>query len=250
MTLAVPDDLRAAVEPLLPPDPPKPRGGRPRAADRVALAGILSVLRTGIQGHELPRELGCCGETCWRRLRDWHAAGVRAALHRAPLERLHGAGQLDWGRAALDGAGVPAKRGARRPAPTRRTGAGRAPSATSSWTPAARRSAWPWAGPTATTARRSPRRRPRKLHADKGCGHRRCRRECRARGVQPRLARRGVDGGERLGRHRWVVERTLAWLARSRRLTVRYERRADIHLALTTLACAVICLRQVRRFCP
>jgi len=54
----------------------------------------------------------------------------------------------------------------------------------------------------------------------------------------------------RLGRHRWVVERTFAWLAPFRRLTVRHERRADLHLALTTLACAVICLRQIRRVCP
>ena len=66
----------------------------------------------------------------------------------------------------------------------------------------------------------------------------------------PDRAARGGERRERLGRHRWVVERTLAWLARFRRLTVRYERRADIHLALTTLACAVICLRQARRFCP
>ena len=95
-----------------------------------------------------------------------------------------------------------------------------------------------------------PRRRPARLHADKAYDHRRCRRECRARGITPRIARRGIESSARLGRHRWVVERTFAWLARFRRLTVRYERRADLHLALTTLACAVICLRQLRRFCP
>lgn len=105
--------------------------------------------------------------------------------------------------------------------------------------------------PSVRSGRRGrPRRRPAKLHADKGYDHRRCRRECRERGIAPRIARRGADGGERLGRHRWMVERTLAWLARFRRLTVRYERRADLHLALTTLACALVCLRQVRRFCP
>ena len=49
---------------------------------------------------------------------------------------------------------------------------------------------------------------------------------------------------------RWVVERSFAWLARFRRLSIRYERRADLHLAFTTLACAFICLRQIRRFCP
>ncbi len=90
--------------------------------------------------------------------------------------------------------------------------------------------------------------RPDKLHADKAHDHRRCRRECRARGVAPRIARRGIEGSERLGRHRRVVERTLAWLARFRRLATRYERRADIHLAFTTLGCALVCLNQARRF--
>jgi transposase len=94
-----------------------------------------------------------------------------------------------------------------------------------------------------------PRRRPKKLHADKADDHRRCRAECQARSVQPRIARRGVETSERLGRHRWVVERTLAWLNRFRRLTIRYERRADIHEAFVTLGCALICLNQIRRFC-
>ncbi|GAA0591997.1 hypothetical protein GCM10009416_33000 [Craurococcus roseus] len=97
--------------------------------------------------------------------------------------------------------------------------------------------------------RGGPRCRPAKLHADKGYDHARCRRECRERGVRPRIARRGVENSQRPGRHRWVVERTLARLARSRRLTVRYERRADIHLAFTTLGCALVCLNQARRFC-
>ena len=95
-----------------------------------------------------------------------------------------------------------------------------------------------------------PRKRPAKLHADKGYDYPRCRRACRRRGVVPRIARRGVDSSERLGRHRWKVERTLAWLAQFRRLAIRHERRADVHLALTTLACAIVCMRQVRRFCP
>lgn len=103
--------------------------------------------------------------------------------------------------------------------------------------------------PVRSGRRGRPRRRPDKLHADKAHDHRRCRRECRKRGIAPRIARRGIESSERLGRHRWVVERTLAWLARFRRLAVRYERRADIHLAFTTLGCALVCLNQVRRFC-
>jgi transposase len=104
--------------------------------------------------------------------------------------------------------------------------------------------------PSIRSGRRGrPRRRPGKLHADKAYDHRRCRHECRSRGITPRIARRGIESSARLGRHRWVVERTFAWLNRYRRLIVRYERRADIHLAFTTLACALICMGQIRRFC-
>ena len=86
-----------------------------------------------------------------------------------------------------------------------------------------------------------PRHRPRKLHADKGYDYRRCRDECAARGVQHRIARKGIESKDRLGRHRWVVERTMAWLARYRRLTVRYERLVAVHRAFLHLACALIC---------
>ncbi len=139
MALFVPDDLWAAVAPLLPRARPKPRGGRPRASDRAALAGILFVLRTGIQWHEVPTELGCSGKTCWRRLGEWHAAGVWGCLHRVLLERLQNAGALDWQRAALDSASLAAKKGVRRSAQTRRTAASRAPSVTLSRMPAVRR---------------------------------------------------------------------------------------------------------------
>ncbi len=100
--------------------------------------------------------------------------------------------------------------------------------------------------PPVRQPRGRPRRRPRKLHADKAYDYPRCRRACRRRGIVPRIARRG---SERLGRHRWVVERTLSWIARCRRLVVRYERRDDIHLAFLVLACAAICFRFLQRFC-
>jgi len=86
-----------------------------------------------------------------------------------------------------------------------------------------------------------PRQRPHKLHADKGYDYPQCRQALRRRGNIPRIARRGIESRERLGRYRWVVERTLSWLNRYRRLKVRYERRADIHHAFLTLGCALIC---------
>jgi len=87
------------------------------------------------------------------------------------------------------------------------------------------------------------RKRPAKLHADKGYDIPRCRRALTTRHIRIRIARKGIDSSQRLGRHRWVVERTLAWLNRYRRLTVRYERRADIHQAFLTLGCALICCK-------
>jgi transposase len=126
----VSDELWAAIEPLLPLPPPRPKGGRPRLPDRPALCGILYVLRTGIQWRMLPTELGCgSGVTCWRRLRDWERAGVWRRLHRALLDQLGEADRIDWSRASVDSASVPAKRGAKRPGPTRRTAANRGRSA-------------------------------------------------------------------------------------------------------------------------
>jgi transposase len=129
-TPLVPDDLWAIVEPLLPPEPPKPKGGRPRVPDRAALTGIIFVLKSGIPWEMLPQELGCgSGMTCWRRLRDWQAAGVWERLHQTLLDRLGEAGQVDWSRASLDSASLPAKRGAISSERIRRIGANRARSA-------------------------------------------------------------------------------------------------------------------------
>jgi transposase len=86
-----------------------------------------------------------------------------------------------------------------------------------------------------------PRKRPDKLHADKAYDHPKHRQTLRDRGITPRIARKGVESSARLGRHRWVVERTLAWLSRYRRLRVRDEPRADIHQAFLDLGCALIC---------
>jgi transposase len=114
----VSDELWEIVEPLLPPEPPKPQGGRPRIPDRAALTGIIFVLKSGIPWEMLPQEMGCgSGMTCWRRLRDWQAAGVWQQLHRVLLDRFGAADQIDWERACLDSASVPAKTGDPPPAP-------------------------------------------------------------------------------------------------------------------------------------
>jgi transposase len=108
------DELWALVEPLILPRPPAVHGrtGRPRTSDRDVLEGIAFVLSTGIGWTKLPRELGYgSGWTCWRRMRQWHEAGVFDRLHQAVLDQLGEHGRLDWSRASLDSVSVRAKRG-------------------------------------------------------------------------------------------------------------------------------------------
>jgi transposase len=137
----LPDALWARIAPLLPPEPPKPKGGRPRVSDRAALTGILFVLKTGIPWEYLPAEMGCgSGMTCWRRLRDWYQAGVWRRLHQVLLEELAQADRIDWDRAALDSAAVPAPGVAKKRARTQRIAANRARSAILWSTPTASRS--------------------------------------------------------------------------------------------------------------
>jgi transposase len=127
----VTDELWETIEPLLPPEPPKPQGGRPRIDDRAALTGIVFVLKSGIPWEMLPKEMGCgSGMTCWRRLKEWHEAGVWERLHRVLLDRLGEADQIDWERASLDSASIPAKRGVQRPERIRQTKERRGRSAT------------------------------------------------------------------------------------------------------------------------
>ena len=99
----VSDALWAVVEPLLPVEPPKPKGGRPRVGNRAALTGIIFILKTGLPWEYLPQEMGCgSGMTCWRRLQEWHEVEVWQQLHVVLLERLHQAQALDWSRACVD----------------------------------------------------------------------------------------------------------------------------------------------------
>ncbi len=152
----VTNELWAVVEPLLPKEPPKPQGGRPRVDDRAALMGILFVLKTEIPWEMLPQERGCgSGMTCWRRLKEWHQAGVWEHLHEALLDRLGEADRIDWSRASLDSAAVPAPRVVKRLVPTRRIAANRARNAILWSTETASRSRYGMRRPTSTTRRPS-----------------------------------------------------------------------------------------------
>jgi transposase len=259
----VSDDLWEAARPLLPPEPCTTHGGPPRVPHRSALAGILYVLRHGLRWRDLPLELGYgSGSTCSRRLRQWQTLGIWRRVHQVVLNWLGDLDAIDWSRASLDSISIRAKRGGEQtgPNPTDRGKPG------SKYHVLVDRQGVPLAvhlsaanvhdskllvplvdavepirRPLGQPGR--PRQRPAKLHGDKAFDYPHLRQALRQRGITPRIARRGVESSERLGRYRWIVERSLAWLVTFRKLTIRYDRQAASVLAFLHLACTLICLR-------
>lgn len=127
----LPDALWEQVQPLLPPEPPKPKGGRPRVPDRACLTGILFVLKSGCPWEYLPQEMACgSGMTCWRRLRDWHALGIWLRIWTLLLDALGKADAIDWTAGVLDSCSVRAVFGGQRPGRIQRIAAKRARSVT------------------------------------------------------------------------------------------------------------------------
>ncbi|MFI8770334.1 IS5 family transposase [Streptomyces sp. NPDC053792] len=258
----VPDDLWERIAPLLPPRPPRRHRypGRLPADDRAALRGIVYVLRKNVSWRDVPAErTGRSGVTAWRRLRDWTQAGVWPRLHEALLAELRRAGLLDM----ADGSHVRALKG----------GADTGPSPVERGRPGSKhnlivdRHGTPLAVtltggnrhdvtqltplldaiPGIRGLRGRPWHRPGRLFADRGYDYDKYRRALRARGITPKIARRGCPVRIGAGREtRWVVERTFAWLHQFKRLRIRYEIRADLHLVLLQLACSIICLRRLR----
>jgi len=255
----VDDELWEVVRPLLP--PPKPRRfrypGRKPADDRKALAGIIFVLKTGIPWEDVPAEMGVSGMTCWRRLRDWNKAGVWDRLHQVLLSRLRHADTIDWTRAVVDSSSIRATRGGKKTGPSpvdrRKRGSKHHLLVDANGIPLAVR---------LTKANRNditqlepllddippvggkvghPRRTPDEVYGDRGYDSNKHRQRLKARGIEPHLARRKTEHGSGLGKIRWVVERTIAWLHQFRRLRIRDERDPKIHKAFLTLAAGLIC---------
>ncbi|WP_321965202.1 IS5 family transposase [Paraburkholderia sp. J7] len=263
------DELWALIEPLLP--PPKLRRtrypGRKPLDNRAVLTGILFVLQTGLRWDLLPREMGCgSGMSCWRRLRDWQAAGVWEQLHEVLLARLRAADQIDWSRVIVDSSSIRAvgsgpKTG---PNPTDRarpgskhhliteaqgvplavilTGANR--------NDVTQLQALVEAIPPIRGKRGKPLSKPRVVQGDRGYDHDKYRCPLHAAGIATEIARRGQPHGSGLGKTRWVVERTISWLHNFRRLRIRFEQLAFIHEAFLRIACCIICWRHLQKsFC-
>ncbi|MBK3575487.1 IS5 family transposase [Streptomyces sp. MBT65] len=251
-----PDDLWDLFQRVVPPAPERPQGGgHRRRGNREVLTAIIFVATSGCTWNQLPPGFGLSGVTAFRRFSEWSEARVWARLHRLVLDELGARGDLDWSRCAIDSVSVRALKGQLTgPNPTDRgkkgskihlmvDRSGLPPSVgisaanlhdSQALAPLVR-------GIPPIGSRRGPRRRrPGKQHRDKGYDYRHLRRWLSSRGIRHRLARKGVESSRRLGRHRWVVERTVPWLSGCRRLHRRYERKPEHFLAFTTIAATLI----------
>ena len=246
---------------------PSPRVAGRRYPTAQALTGILFVLRTGCPWEYLPQELGCgSGMTCWRRLRDWQAAGVWEKIWRVLLDELGLADEIDWSKVAIDSCSVRALFGGRKPAPIPRIAAKMARSGMLSAMARGRR--WRSRTPARTSTIRKQaiplidaippikrpgggrRKRPDAAFADRAYdAEDKIRVPLRERGIQPFIAKRNTEHGSGLGIHRCVVEGVFSWLFKFRRLRVRYEKRDDIHTAFLTIGCLLICWNRMEGFC-
>jgi transposase len=201
----------------------------------------------------LPQELGCgSGMSCWRRLRDWQLAGVWDLIHFAALDWLARYGCIGWSKAIVDSCSIRAVYGGDQtgPNPTDRAkrGSKRHVICDRRGVPLAVR---------LTTANRNDSQEAlafadaiRPLHGERGRPRQRPDWVLGIAATMPRRFGVGCERGiscRRLPGGRWVVERTFAWLSQSRRLRVRYDRRADIHEAFLSLGCAMICWQSLRK---
>jgi len=206
-------------------------------------------------------ELGCGSPaTVWRRLDEWAKAGVFDALHGEVLDRLGLAGRLDcrgraWTRSACGPSGGdlvganPVDRGKPGSKLHLVTDGHGLPLAVAVTAANVNDGSMFEALLDDVPAVLAPsgRRRCRlgKVHADKGDDARHCRAYLRRRGIKGRIARRGIESSERLGRQRWRVERSLSWLSCYRRLAIRWDRDAGRFFALVLLACALVCCNRL-----
>lgn len=244
----------------LPPPPPRPKGGRPRASSRRCLEGILWIAWTGAQWAALPERYGA-RSTVDDRLTEWVETGVLRRLWQAFLCQLDAQQQLAWQECFVDGTFVVAKKGGAGVGPTKR-GKG------SKWmvlvdgrgTPLGVRVECASSAEVrlldrtlAASYRGRGRQRLRRLIADRAYDSNPLRRLLIRRGIEPIIAARRNkqrathQDGRKLRRYgrRWIVERTNAWLQGFRRLVVRHEYRADIFTGIVHLVCAMITLRRV-----
>ncbi|WP_371541222.1 IS5 family transposase [Streptomyces sp. NBC_00554] len=260
----VPDELWEPAAPLLSSFAARPQGGGTAPCDeRAVFTAVVYAQTSGCAWRHLPPTFGTSPATAHRRFTVWTQAGLWRRLHLAVLDELGARGEVDWTSAIVDAASVRAKGGGSltRPNPVDRGRKGSKPHVLSdaqgiplavvvsganmhdslALKPLIR-------GIPAVRSRRGPpRRRLVELCADKAYFSAEHLAWLRERGLVARIGRPGIESGERLGRHRWKIERSIARLFGYRRLTVRYERKGSHLLAFLGLAADLTCYEKLAK---
>jgi transposase len=258
----VSDELWQKVEPLPPPSLCRRLRfpGRKPQDYRKVLTGILFVVKTGIAWYDLPAELGCgCGKTCRHYLRLWHQAGVWRKPHALLLAELNGADQIDRSRALIDASFCKAPEGGEDtgPNPTDRSKSGSKHYVLTDGQGIPLKATVTAANVNEFTqvldvlvnkpavgGKPGPKRELlQRLQGDAGYDSEPLRALLRWLGITPVLGKRRREHGSGLGKLRWFVERTIAWLHSFGRLRRRLDRLTEIQEAFLRLACSSICLR-------
>jgi transposase len=259
-TAHMPKDFFDAVAHHLPPESPVgPKGGRPRVGHYTVIRVLWFVPTTGARWEDVPPELGCSGRTAHRRLRAWEEAGILGRLKADLPGLLKRADKLDLDTAIIDGVTVRAFGGGEATGPSpvgrRKPGTKHTVMVNKAGVPPVIRTAGANASdhrqilpvvldfPRVGGAPGRPKELPDDLYADRGYDSEATRGLLRWLGIEPHIARRRTPHGSGLGKVRWVVERTIAWIKGLRRMRVRYDRLGVVMEAWATLAACVICFR-------
>jgi transposase len=245
---------------------PGAAGGRRRIEHYTVLKVIWFVLVTGCRWKDVPRELGCCGETARMRLKAWEEAGIWDTIHQTFLALLRQKNKLDMHTAIIDSTQVRAFGGGELTGPSpvdrRKTG--------TKYTLLVDRHGVPLViqtAPANTSDQRQilsttvafpqvggkpgrPKTHPDKLYADAGYDSDATRCILRFLGIEPHIRRKNSSHGSHLGKIRWVVERTISWVKGLRRMRIRYDRLGTMIDAWTTMAAAVVCFQMIQESVP
>jgi transposase len=260
----MPDNFYDIVQHHLPPEKPVgPQGGRPSIGNRIVLRVIWFVLATGNRWADVPNELGCSGRTAHRRLQNWEEAGIWDRLHADLLALLRHENKLDPETVIVDSVILRAFGGGEETGPSpvdrRKLGTKHTLLVDRNGVPLAIRTV------SANTSDQvelipivlefpkvggkpgRPKELPDEVYADRGYDNDWARALLHWLGIEPKIARRKTEHGSGLGKTRWVVERTIAWIKGLRRMRVRYDRLLEIRNAWTTLAACVVCFQILTR---
>ncbi|WP_344500903.1 IS5 family transposase [Streptomyces enissocaesilis] len=257
----VPDGLWEIAEPLIPPARVRPQGGGvANIDDEAVFAAIIYVLVSGCAWRALPPCFGASKSTVHRRFLIWSRAGVWGRLHQKVLELLDGHGLVDLSRAVLNSAHVRAKKGGELagPSPVDRGKPGSKMHVLSDAAGLPLRVGLSAANTHDSQALKpmlshfhmghelhAADSKPQRLHADKAYDIPELRKWLWGKRIGVRIARKGIESSERLGRRRWVIERTMSWLTGYHRLNHRYERHLRNYLAFLGLAAALCCYKRL-----